>query len=161
MLPASVTACIFSQLNSHVSLTLHWNHPFQEYFYALWSRSSGYWHLGWLRKYNQAARETTKIQCEVGLNSITNLWRTFEHLALVLHYPPRELNFAKMEQVCILQEFDFTVWPKMWIKTNGKTTGITHEYVALMYIVPPSVSFKKPKKLIRVSISFIEWLTTS
>ena len=62
--------------------------------------------------------ERTKIQCEVGLNSITNLGRTFEHLALVLHYPPRELNFAKMEQVCILQKFDFAVWPKMCIKKN-------------------------------------------
>ena len=25
----------------------------------------------------------------------------------MLHYPPWELNFAKMEQICILQEFDF------------------------------------------------------
>ena len=32
MPPARLTACIFSQLNPHVSLTLNWNHPFQEYF---------------------------------------------------------------------------------------------------------------------------------
>ena len=35
MLLARVTACIFSQLNPHVSLTLYSNHRSQEYFYAL------------------------------------------------------------------------------------------------------------------------------
>ena len=91
-------------------------------------------------------------------SSRSDVGLTLETRALKLFTVATE--FTLLTQLIILYYPNIlAVWSS--IKTNGKTTGIMHEYVALMHIVPPSVSFTKPKKLIRVGIRFIEWLTTS
>ena len=65
-----------------------------------------------------------------------------------------------LTQLIILNYSDIlTVWSS--VIPNCRTTGIIHEYFVLMHVAQLSVSFTKPKKLIRVSIRFFEWLTTS
>ena len=69
-------------------------------------------------------------------------------------------RFTLSSQLTILKYQDIlAVWSS--IIPNCKTAGIIHEYIALMHIVQPSVSFTEPKKLIRGRIRFIKRLTTS
>ena len=69
-------------------------------------------------------------------------------------------QFTLSTQLIIPNYVDIqAVWST--IIPNCRTTGIIYEYITLMHIVQPSVPFTKPKKLVRVSIRFIEWLTTS